>query len=142
MSTSQLSLESVRTFELPASVREAEFADYIAALDRCLDDLAPFVMIVDGSNVEGGLEEAPRGAWPRIRATRVTAFHKGVAFVTGPNAGSARVRALCAMQPPRVPHAFFSDRERALVWARQQLESVSSERQNRNKTVSLMAVGG
>ena len=142
MSSSMESRISMPAFELPAQLDASAFAEYLAALDRSLDALQPFAMIVDGSKVAGGLEQAPRGAWHRIRTTRLTAFCKGLAIVTGTGKSAERIRVLCTLQPPMIPYAFFSDLEEARSWARGQLEGVPVEQHNRHKTVSLMSVSG
>lgn len=130
--------ESVSVVALDGRLGRAEFADYLAALDRCLEGLRPFAMIVDGSALELGFDDLPGRQWHRIRATRITAFHRGVVFVTGADMSRERVRSLCALQPPGVPYAFVQDRKEAMEWARAQLEG--SEQKAERKTVSIMAV--
>lgn len=120
-------------------VDEAAVAEYLAVLDRHLDSHAPFVMVIDGSELSDTPSNAEGPEWDRDRVSRIAAVHRGVAFVTGPEMSDERVVTLGRLQPPGIPYAFVADVEEALRWAQRYLDDVPAATLGQRVTEPLMS---
>jgi len=131
--------ESISFFSLGERLGKVELAAYLAELDRNIERGAAFAMIVDGSRFAPAHNEPPSRTWQLSRAAAIGKLHRGVAFVTGTMTHD-RVRALCALQPPGVPYAFFAQVAEAKDWVEGALEAAPLSRISERKTVPFMAV--
>ena len=137
MSNSLEPREPISLFVLGGRLGRAEFSNYLAELDRCIERATPFAMIIDGSSPYLEIVEFPTRSWQQSRATAIGLLHRGVAFVTGPMTNE-RVRALYALQPPGVPYGFFANVLEARDWARSALYGSGRVASSRRKTEPMM----
>ncbi len=131
---------SIVTLGLRGSFGAEEFKGYLARLDRLLERAEPFVLVVEGSEIEPRFPVLPAREWVRTRAWAIQQYQRGIAFVKGPQIDGERIRMLCSMQPPGIPYAFVDSMAEAIELASGWLDSEPPSVRNHRPTMPMPAL--
>jgi hypothetical protein len=131
---------AIVTLDVRGPFGKEEFKGYLALLDRLLERGEPFVLVVEGSEIEPRFPVVPPGQWIRTRAWAIQQLQRGIAFVQGPQIDGERIRMLCSMQPPGIPYAFVDSMSEAIELATGWLDAEPLAVRNRRPTMPMPAV--
>ena len=131
---------AIVTLDVRGPFGKEEFKGYLALLDRLIERGEPFVLVVEGSEIEPRFPVVPTREWIRTRAWAIQQLQRGIAFVQGPQIDGERIRMLCSMQPPGIPYAFVDSMPEAVELATGWLDAEPLAVRNRRPTMPMPAV--